>query len=182
MLNYYIYAYLREFDSKTAKAGTPYYIGKGKGKRAWVKDRIIPPPTNKSFILILEKNLTEIGALALERKLIAWWGRIDTGSGILRNQTDGGDGSSGRECSTETRLKISKSLQGRILDNGHRKKCAMARIGKKFPRKITSEIANKIRYWLDNKIFTRKQISAMLNISYETVKSIHLKRGAYALG
>lgn len=34
---YYVYAYIRSKDSDTAKAGTPYYIGKGKHKRAFSK-------------------------------------------------------------------------------------------------------------------------------------------------
>ncbi len=182
MLKFYVYAYLREKDSSTAKAGTPYYIGKGKCKRAWAKERNIPSPTNKSLIIILESNLTETGALALERRLIAWWGRIDNGTGILRNQTDGGDGVSGRKCSLETRQKLSEGNRNRVFTDAHRRNISLGQLGKKRPRKITPEIASQIRHWLDNKIFTRKQISSMLNITYETVKSIHLKRGSYALG
>ena len=60
---YYVYAYLRSKDSKTAKAGTPYYIGKGKGDRAWVQHRVgnkgVHTPVNKSFIKILEKQIVE---------------------------------------------------------------------------------------------------------------------------
>lgn len=46
--------------------------------------------------------------------------KIDLGTGILRNLTDGGEGSSGckRKCHTpETRAKISKALSGRTSPN-----------------------------------------------------------------
>ena len=74
---YYTYAYLRSKSSKTAKAGTPYYIGKGCKNRAYEKHIGIPVPNDKSLIVFLETNLTEIGAFALERRMIKWYGRKD---------------------------------------------------------------------------------------------------------
>lgn len=95
-IGFYVYAYIRARTSSQGREGTPYYIGKGSGKRAWMKhtDRI-KPPKDTNLIIILESNLSEIGAFAIERRIIKWHGRLDLGTGILRNQQDGGEGATG---------------------------------------------------------------------------------------
>ena len=94
---FYTYAYLREDK-------TPYYIGKGKGNRAYKKHRKgIGVPKDKSRIIFLKQNVTEEEAFRHEIYMIAVFGRKDLRTGILHNLTDGGDGASGWVPSEETK-------------------------------------------------------------------------------
>ena len=101
---FYTYAYLRSKTSKTAEAGTPYYIGKGHGKRAYAYHRRTPVPKDKSKIIILKENLSEKEAFSHEREMIQFYGRKDLGTGILMNWTDGGEGPSNPSPETRRRM------------------------------------------------------------------------------
>ena len=94
---FYHYLYLEE-------DGSPYYSGKGTGRRAWQNHRrknrfgkMIGPHTPKdpSRIVITHWGLTELWSFAMERWYIRWYGRKDNGTGILVNLTNGGQGISG---------------------------------------------------------------------------------------
>lgn len=83
---YYVYLYLRA-------DGTPYYIGKGKEKRAWQKrNGEVKMPSDTNRIIVICWDISDVWAFILERKLIQWFGRKDIGTGILRNKTPGGEG------------------------------------------------------------------------------------------
>jgi hypothetical protein len=109
---FYTYAYLREDR-------TPYYIGKGTGYRIYQKrGRPCSKPKDKSKVIFLKQNLTEEEAFGHEIYMISVFGRKDLGTGILRNKTNGGDGTSGRVLTDEIKKKISKSNMGKKGSNG----------------------------------------------------------------
>lgn len=144
---YYVYAYLRKNDN------SPYYIGKGKGNRAICRHPGVSVPKDRSKIILIEQNLTNVGACAIERRLIKWYGRKDLGTGILRNRTHGGDGGKGG------------SPKGRIFSESMRKKLSTAG----FKRKDSDEVksrkseAAKLRWAKVSKLDRKNHMTSAFN-------------------
>jgi len=124
---FYTYAYLR-ID------GTPYYIGKGSGKRYYNRKKDdIKPPKDKSRIIFLKQNLTEEEAFKHEKYMIGLFGRKDLGTGILHNRTDGGDGASGAIRSPQFRENLRELNKNKTLSKEHKEKLRLVNIGEKNP-------------------------------------------------
>jgi hypothetical protein len=122
--HFYVYAFLRP-------DGTPYYVGKGSGDRAYRnRHRSVKAPRHKGLIVFLRVGLAESVAFQWEMNYIRFWGRKDTGTGMLRNRTDGGEGPSGHVKSPETRAKLALAGRGRILTAEERAKIAAAATGR----------------------------------------------------
>lgn len=150
MFIYYVYQYLRD-DL------TPYYIGKGKGNRAYMPHGKLPLPKDKSLIKVIAHELSEIEAHRLEIKLIEYYGRKDLNTGILRNLSSGGEGASGAKR-TDTMKKVqsdirkSKFAKGELTiwstgkklgprTNETRKKISIANTGKTHTEKTKANLS-----------------------------------------
>lgn len=124
---FYTYAHYRPDNSV-------FYIGKGRGRRAWSMNyrnshwRNIVAKDGEHKVEILAQWPTEQEAFEHEKFLI--WCFRDIGLDIT-NMTDGGDGCSGLKHTEETRKKISKSSLGKVISVEQRKKMSDAHKGKK---------------------------------------------------
>ena len=120
---YYCYVYKRE-------DGTPYYIGKGKGSRAFISNgRITNPPRDRTNIFFACEGVSETEAFEMEVALVSLLGRKDLGTGILRNQTGGGEGASGLSHSEESKRKMSERLKGKSRTEESKRKMSERKKG-----------------------------------------------------
>lgn len=126
MEQFYVYAYLRA-------DGTPYYIGKGKGRRRFdPRGKAARPPVNKGLIVLLREGMTEAQAFWWESLYIRHWGRKDQG-GILRNKSDGGEGSTGAVRSKAFKEGVSRLHKGKAVSDETRAKLRAARLAQGDP-------------------------------------------------
>lgn len=132
--NTVVYKWVRE-------DGTPYYIGIGNPKRPYTGRRNCGCPPPKDRIIILHENLDWEKACGIEKELIAFYGRKDLGTGILRNLTDGGEGVP--NLSKETKNRISMANFGKIRTKEAREKMSKAQLGKKLSEETKRKLSEK---------------------------------------
>lgn len=119
MTTYCVYAYLRE-------NGTPYYIGMGKPERPYAQHKrgmLDMRPTDRTRIVIIDRDLTRNQALDKEKHEIAKYGLRENG-GLLHNLTTGG------ECprlSEETKQKMSHASLGKTKNPDSIRKMVLVR-------------------------------------------------------
>jgi len=162
LLEYYVYAYLRKSDN------TPYYIGKGSGSRLYSKQHSVTVPKDKSQIQLLAVNLTETAAHLIETMLIEHYGRKDIGTGILRNRTNGGEGSSGKIVSPETRSRISLALKGKKLPPRSQEHCR--NISKSLKGKTVGPHSIEHKQRISNSLKNKEKTQKQLENFHETIK------------
>ena len=156
---FYTYLWLRE-------DGTPYYAGKGKGRRAYRKGC----PSNIENILIQEWP-DEGGALEGEKILIAIYGRKDQGTGILRNLTDGGDGVSGMKQSEHAKKRVSETQTGRKASEETKAILHKQRLGNKHRQGKLPW--NKNKSWSED---TRRKMSDAAKKRWENVSPEEIQK------
>jgi hypothetical protein len=165
---FYVYVHRKSTD------GSVFYVGKGKGRRAWNKsqrNRYWHSTVNKHgyTVSIVFRFESEMCAFSFERALIKLYGRFN-----LCNLTDGGDGVSGmvhsdiskskmsgprpnakiylrgKSMSLEMKEKLALAKLGKKQSIEHAAKSAMAKIGKKQPISAVEKVASLKRVSIYN--------------------------------
>ena len=137
-MKFYAYLWVR-------RNGIPYYAGKGSGRRAFVRHRgNLRPPTALSRILIFYRQ-SEQDALNTEMELIQNWGRKDLGTGVLCNQSAGGEVPTQLSEKTKQRMaaaaRRNKNATGHVMSSVTREKLRAAH--PRGPRPV--EVGARIR-------------------------------------
>lgn len=171
---FYTYLWFRE-------NATPYYVGKGRGKRAYDRHaHRIHRPVDRARIFIQHWE-SEEKAFEMERWYILLFGRKDLGTGILQNRTDGGEGPAGyseehlkamrdrmlgkpsirkgTKCSEETRKLISAVKLGKKPSEEALRNMSKAQLGRKHTKETKEKIADSNR----RRTYSEKTLEKMRN-------------------
>ncbi len=141
---FYAYIWMRSSNTNGWPVGSPYYIGKGCGNRAFVRaDHRLKVPKELKYIQVIPCR-DEGSAFETEKFFIKYYGRLDLRTGCLRNLTSGGEGITSEGFSPEVREKMSKARLGKPLYKTR---------GHKNYQKATTE---QLREW--NKLTQEKQV------------------------
>jgi len=169
---YYVYLWLREDR-------TPYYVGKGKGYRGYVKHLIGNPPPKERIIIV--KNFDdEEESYQYEMWLIELYGRKCEG-GILLNTSIGGHNRNSRirteeefiEIRKETIKKYQQSEKGKetynrwVTENKERVKEIKKKYRDKNKEKLNENARNSKRKKAAAKIYREKNKERIAQVSKE---------------
>lgn len=148
---FYTYLWLRE-------DGTPYYVGKGSGNRAYTSSAHgVHKPAEVERIMIYPA-VSEADAFETEIALVWYYGRKDLGTGCLRNLTDGGENPPNwkdkkrsehhRKATSAARLGVSPTESQRKAVSESNKRRTPAWLGKHLSEAHCSSLMNGRDAWI----------------------------------
>jgi hypothetical protein len=144
---FYTYLWLRD-------DGTPYYVGKGKGRRGFrSQGHNMHRPKSQARISVQFWE-SEDKAFEMEKWWIVFYGRKDLGTGCLRNLTDGGDGISGFVHSEDFKKRIAESNRRRAKPKPIKEKKSRKKYSEEAKQRMSK--AQKLSWERDRKGKIRK--------------------------
>ena len=171
MSNFYTYILFR-LD------GTPFYIGKGQGKRYTrcggnnhaqnIAQKIIDE--SKKILCHIIPAETEEEAFREEIRLILLYGRLDLSTGPLCNYTNGGDGSSGLFLSKKVRATMNAKKKGKPLSAEHRTKISKPLQGRSHSIEAIAKMKGNTNSCGARSLETRARISASMKGKIRSLK------------
>jgi hypothetical protein len=121
------------------------------------------------MIVFVARDISESEAFALETSLIAKHGRIDKGTGCLRNLTDGGEGPSGAIASPQTRARHVEIGKQRGLPKG----CTMAGRSHCEESKARSRESNRLAWTPEKKAAHSEMMKALPTLHIPVHRTPH---------